>query len=135
MHFSKQTALTLALAFTSTVMGDIVNPSDPELSLDEQCVYRWQFRSVYQWNVVISDASDFTDDECGSGFLDNINGRGCSVTNWGCNYADDESTMNANFTTDMACGDDDISAAINAAFGGLSVECVNYDLEVDTPGA
>ncbi|KAK2759781.1 hypothetical protein FQN54_002515 [Arachnomyces sp. PD_36] len=133
MHFSKL-AVTLALAFTATAIDDIVNPSDPHLSLEEQCVYRYQFRSIYQWNVVIPDADDYTDDECGSGFLDNIDGRGCSVTNWGCNYADDETTMNANFAADLACGDDDISAAINAAFGGKSLDCVAYDDEVDTPG-
>ena len=131
MHFSKQIALSLALAFTATAVDDMVEPTDPHLSVEEQCFYQAGIRGIYMWNVVINDATDFTDDECGSGFLDNINGRGCSIVNWGCNYADDETTMNANYAADLACGSDDISAAINAAFGGKTVDCHEYDVETD----
>ncbi|KAK2763905.1 hypothetical protein FQN54_009524 [Arachnomyces sp. PD_36] len=125
MHFSKIT-LGLALAFTATALDDPVDPNSPHLSLEEQCIYSGSSATYWQWNVVISDASDFTDDDCGSGFLDNIHGRGCSDTGFGCNYADDGTTMNANFATDGFCGGDDISAAINAAFGGKSVSCIDY---------
>ncbi|KAK2760341.1 hypothetical protein FQN54_002410 [Arachnomyces sp. PD_36] len=122
MQFSK-IALGLALAFTAAALDDPVDPFLPHLSLEEQCTYGGNVLSFWQYNVVISDASDFTDDECGSGFLDNLHGRGCAVTRWGCNYADDGSTMNANFATDSPCYTDDVSAAINAAFGGKSVGC------------
>lgn len=86
-------------------------------------------KAVYEWNVVVSKADEYTDDECGSGFLDNINGRGCAITSWGCNYADDGSTMNANFASDLGCSATDISSAINAAFGGVDVDCLDYDKE------
>lgn len=125
MHFSK-IAFGLTLAFTAAALDDPVDPFLPHLSLEEQCTYSGNALSWWQWNVVIPKASDFTDDECGSGFLDNIHGRACAATKWGCNYADDGSTMNANFATDTFCGPGDISAAINAAFGGRSVDCVDY---------
>lgn len=137
MLFSKQIA-ALSLAVTLVAASPtpqnnakmldrrLVNPAEPELSTTTECSYLAGIMSAHQYNVVIEKASDYTDDECGSGFLDNIHGRGCTVTSWGCNYASDETTMNANFYTDTACGGDDISAAINAAFGGLSVSCENY---------
>lgn len=135
--------LTIALAAASPVQpnlkvlhareennkGPYINPEHPKMSLDEQCTWKWAAGFGY-WNVVINDASDFTDDTCGSGFLDNVNGRGCSVTGWGCHYADDGKTMNAGFKTDFFCSGDDISSAINAAFGGKDVFCGDYDLHV-----
>lgn len=109
--------------------GIYINPKHPKMSLDEQCMWKWEAGFGY-WNVVINDASDFTDDTCGSGFLDNVNGRGCAPTGWGCHYADDGKTMNAGFKTSLFCSGEDISSAINAAFGGKKVTCGDYDLHV-----
>lgn len=111
-----------------------INPEHPKMSLDEQCMFKSGPGFNY-WNVVIKDASDFTDETCGSGFLDNVNGRACSPTGWGCHYANDGTTMNAGFKAPLTCGHIDISTAINAAFGGKEVECGNYDdVECDDDG-
>lgn len=145
MHFQQISLIGLAIALAAaspaqrnpkvlhareeTNKGPYINPEHPKMSLDEQCTWKWSAGYGY-WNVVINDASDFTDDTCGSGFLDNVNGRGCSVTGWGCNYADDGKTMNAGFKTDFFCSSDDIGSAIKAAFGGKEVHCGDYDLHV-----
>ncbi|PLB41011.1 uncharacterized protein BDW47DRAFT_123073 [Aspergillus candidus] len=142
MHFSKQISLiSLAIAFAaaspaaqpnpralgarSSSKDRFIDPTDPELSLDEQCIYR-EYPSEKWWNIVINDAKDFTDGQCGTGFLDNFHDRGCSESGWECKYSSDGKTMNAGFSTDTSCGNDDISSAINAAFGGKQVECANY---------
>ncbi|PKY06684.1 hypothetical protein P168DRAFT_316671 [Aspergillus campestris IBT 28561] len=147
MYFAKQISLmSLALAFAAASPAAqpnpkvlqareqnkdrFINPSDPKLSLDEQCTWIEKVPTHYHYNVVINDATDFTDDQCGSGFLDNLHGRGCAVTGWDCNYADDDKTMNAGFNTDTACEDDDVSKAINAAFGEKKVRCANYEFDI-----
>ncbi|PLN75623.1 hypothetical protein BDW42DRAFT_199329 [Aspergillus taichungensis] len=147
MHFAKQVSLlSLALAFAAASPAAqpnpkalkarennkdrFINPSDPKMSLDEQCTWVEKPPTPSQWNVVINDASDFTDNDCGSGFLDNLHGRGCSVTGWECSYANDDKTMNAGFKTDSLCDDRDVGEAIKAAFGGREVECANYDFEI-----
>ncbi|KAJ5922316.1 hypothetical protein N7516_010019 [Penicillium verrucosum] len=148
MHFVKQiSVMSLAIAFAAASptaqtnpkvlearaqnKDRFINPSEPKMSLDEQCMRKTAEVPLLQyWNVVINDATDYTDDECGSGFLDNVNGRGCAVTGWGCNIASDGKTMNANFNTGESCTNEDVSSAINAAFGGKNVECADYDNEV-----
>jgi hypothetical protein len=143
MHFKQISLISLAIAFAAASpaqtnpkvlharennKAEYINPEEPKMSLDEQCMKKTVdgYPFTY-WNVVINDASDFTDDTCGSGFLDNINGRGCAVTGWDCHYANDDKTMNAGFKTQTTCSDVDISNAINAAFGGKKVECADYD--------
>ncbi|KXG46782.1 uncharacterized protein PGRI_035280 [Penicillium griseofulvum] len=141
MHFKQITLMSLAIAFATASpiqanpkeldarehnKGRYINPQDPKLSLDEQCM--WKATNLFNyWNVVINDASDFTDDTCGSGFLDNINGRGCAVTGWACNYAKDGKTMNAGFKAPTTCTHVDMNNAIKAAFGGKKVGCANYE--------
>ncbi|KAJ5185493.1 hypothetical protein N7491_006641 [Penicillium cf. griseofulvum] len=143
MHFKQISLISLAIAFAAASpvqtnpkelharehnKGRFINPQDPKLSLDEQCMWKRGGLDLFNyWNVVINDASDYTDDTCGSGFLDNINGRGCAVTGWGCHYANDGKTMNAGFKAPTTCTHDDINSAINAAFGGKKVGCANYD--------
>lgn len=152
MHFTKQISLVgLAIAFAAATptaqpnlhvleargqnKGEYINPQDPKMSLDEQCLYSLPDGDVAtRWNVVIPKADEFTDDTCGSGFLDNLHGRGCAVTGWGCNYADDHKTMNAAFKTQTTCGKTDVSKAINAAFGGKKLVCADYDKQVQCRG-
>ncbi|KAJ5470989.1 hypothetical protein N7530_008346 [Penicillium desertorum] len=143
MHFKQISLISLAIAFAAASpaqtnpkvlharennKAEYINPEEPKMSLDEQCMKKTVdgYPFTY-WNVVINDASDFTDDTCRSGFLHNINGRGCAVTGWDCHYANDDKTMNAGFKTQTTCSDVDISNAINAAFGGKKVECADYD--------
>lgn len=149
MHFTKHLSLlSLALTFTAASpaaqpnpkalqsrennKGIFINPWEPKLSLDEQCIWREANAPVArQWNIVVNDAKDFTDDTCGSGFLDNLHGRGCAVTGWGCNYANDGKTMNAAFNTQTTCGDTDVGNAIKAAFGGTELVCADYEKHVE----
>lgn len=110
-----------------------IDPVHPKLSTYEQCTGKPQ--AVYtSWNVVIPNAKAFTDNTCGSGFLDNINGHSCSVTGWGCHYAKDGKTMNAGFKTAKTCSQGDISKAIKEAFGGRKVECIDYDKDIKCEG-
>lgn len=146
MHFAKQISL-ISLAIALSVASPaaqpnpkvleareqnkdkFINPSDPKMSLDEQCIWVEE-PMLWKWNLVINNAKDFTDEQCGSGFLDNLHGRGCSETGWECNYANDGKTMNAGFNTEVGCQDFDVSGAINAAFGGKNVECANYNSHI-----
>ncbi|KAJ5823812.1 hypothetical protein N7447_006152 [Penicillium robsamsonii] len=146
MHFKQISLISLVIAFTAASPAQTnpkvlqarehnkdryINPRSPKMSLDEQCMKGADAGRLFTyWNVVINDASDYTDDTCGSGFFDNINGRGCAVTGWGCHYANDGKTMNAGFKAPNTCSDVDISSAINAAFGGKKVECADYDDQV-----
>ncbi|KAJ5109715.1 hypothetical protein N7532_002360 [Penicillium argentinense] len=131
MHLSK--SLTFVVFLTSfadshpqTDMSkrDLINPDDPYLSKDQQCTYKAEFSAIYKFNVVINDAKAFTKYYCGHGFLDNMHGEACTVTNWGCNY--DGDSMNANFQTDLGCDPGDIESAISKAFGGKFVHCNEY---------
>ena len=86
-------------------------PDKPHLTTDQQCIYGAPDGEdkFHVFNVVISDASDYTDDECGSGSLDNLHGETCTITQWGCNYADD------------------VTDAVDKAFGGAKVACMHED--------
>lgn len=114
-------AVSVALANAARLANAsyvLVDPMHPIMSEAQQCSYE-EGLVGNTYNVVINNAKRYDTSTCGTGFLDNIHGRGCTVTSWGCNYAADGDTLNANFCTDSACGTDDIQDAINAAFGNL----------------
>lgn len=123
----------------SSTYTDAVDPNHPHYSFESQCTYSDVADAAWQYNVVIANAKAFTKDECGSGFLDNIHGHGCTVTGWGCNYATDASGMDymeANFAVDFWCDSGNIGSAIWNAFGHLDgIACVEYNPtpEVDLP--
>lgn len=105
---------------------DLEDPRDPDISKDQQC--SWFHEDIFfTYNVVINNAKAYTDDECGSGFLDNVRGPSCSVTGWTCHYATDGKTMNANFNVPLGCGPSSVEGAIYKAFGQLEgVSCKEY---------
>lgn len=133
MHFLKPFSISIlaslgvATPIENLSKRDLIDPNKPHLSTDQQCSWVENYAAVYQYNVVINKAKDYTDDECGSGFLDNLRADGCKVTNWGCNYANDDETMNASFQTDLFCFKDTVEGDIYKAFGQLEgVECKEY---------
>lgn len=129
MQLSKFLAFSLLAGFTSALPQPelskrLINPDRPHLSKRQQCTWREEYSSIYKYNVVVNNAKVFTHGVCGKGFLDNMHGEGCTVTNWGCNY--DGKSMNANFNTDLGCNPEKIEWAIWKAFGGRNVECHQY---------
>ncbi|KAF2636455.1 hypothetical protein P280DRAFT_522089 [Massarina eburnea CBS 473.64] len=115
----------------STKYTDTVNPDKPHMSYESQCIKKKDYDAVWAYNVVIQNAKKYTKGGCGSGFLDNLHGQGCTITNWGCNYATDSSGMDfmeANFQGDLGCDGGDVGSAIWKAFGHLKgIDCVDYD--------
>ena len=121
-----------------------VNPAKPSISFEQQCTYAEEYASIMVYNVVIADAKQYDSGGCGAGLLDNLHGNGCTITGWGCNYANDASGvpyLNANFNGDLGCDSGDVGSAIWHAFGHQDgIDCEDYskygDIDlppVDTP--
>lgn len=109
-------------------IADAQNPKQPTLSHSQQCFLAGIVPGFRVYNVVITDAKKYTDDTCGSGFLDNLHGHGCAPSNWVCNYAADGTTMNANFKSGDGCNEGDVEGAIWNAFGHRGgVTCMDYE--------
>ena len=119
-------ACIAAAAPKAIVARDLMDPFDPVISTDQQC--SWGNGNVLlTYNVIINNAKEYTEDECGSGFLDNVKGPSCTVSDWACNYATDGKTMNANFNVPLGCGPSSVEGAIYKAFGKLEgVPCKEY---------
>ncbi|KAF3927860.1 hypothetical protein ABW20_dc0103981 [Dactylellina cionopaga] len=82
------------------------------------CTYNGESGQFYDtWNIYIPN-DNIVDSTCGAGFLDNLNGRGCSITEWGCAYDNGGPAATLTFQADTLCGTDDVQNAIAAAAQG-----------------
>lgn len=134
MRFSKQFALSLFIGFTAASPtlkargvdpDDAVEPNNPVMSTVEQCTQDTTGASDLRYNVVINDATKWTKPgECADGFQDNLNGQGCDLLRFVCNYDEDGTTANVNFSSRTTwCDENLVKEAIELAFGGKRVEC------------
>ncbi|KAF3931966.1 hypothetical protein ABW20_dc0102142 [Dactylellina cionopaga] len=128
MHFSNKPAALFALLCTSlpftTPAPNFQSRQIAQCSTAGGCLtctYRPIFL-YYAYSIYIPD-DKIIDETCGAGVLDNLHGRGCTITNWQCGYIDDGPAAQIWFNADPQCGGDDVGNALRAAdtwkgFGG-----------------
>ncbi|KAK6535398.1 hypothetical protein TWF694_001859 [Orbilia ellipsospora] len=121
MHFSTifTTAAAILLTSPSLPLTTASPVGDAKLKPRQGtigCTYTSPGGVYYAYTITVPN-DKIIDATCGGGFLDNLHGRGCSITAWGCDYVNG-SGARITFNADPFCGPDDVSAASNAAAQG-----------------